>query len=129
MKIMANISPKKHGVRLEDDLDSCNLEKLQNHTLTLRRVMGIVCSVYDLLGLISPITLKLKILLKETHKIPKLKWDDDLPREMQLRWVEAIKDIVNMQEIRIPRFVKPEETKNKLELIGYWDGADPAFAV
>ena len=103
MKIVANISPKKYGVRLEDDLDSCNLEKLQNRTLTLRRVMGIVCSVYDPLGLISPITLKLKILLKETHKIPKLKWDDALPREMQLRWVEAIKDIVNMQEIRISR--------------------------
>ena len=28
----------------------------------------------------------------------------------------------------IPQLVKPVGTKNNLEMVGYWHGADPAFA-
>jgi hypothetical protein len=90
--------------------------------------MGVVCPIYDPLGLICLVTRRFKILLKEIHRIPSLEWDTPLLNVIQQRWCEAIKDMENMDDIIIPRSVKPEGTKDELELVGYWDGADPAFA-
>ena len=40
----------------------------------LRILTGVVNSLYDPMGIICPITIGLKILMKDTHKLPDLKW-------------------------------------------------------
>ena len=90
-------------------------------------VMSMVASIYDPLGIICPITIGVKILLKATHRIPDITWDVALPEDLQVRWIEAISCLIKMEKIKVRRSVRPEGASGPLELIGYWDGADPAF--
>ena len=87
--------------------------------LTFQSVLGVVCLMYDPLGLVSPYILQFKILHKETHQIPDIKWDTPLSGDIERRWKEAILDLVLLEEIMMKRSVKPNGTADKLEIVEY----------
>ena len=45
---------------------------------TQRKIFSLVCSIFDPLGILSPLTIRFKILLQEIWKLGK-KWDEPLP--------------------------------------------------
>ena len=82
--LQVNITKKKFGVRTGLDLTAKEYLELKD-MLTLRIVMSVVSSVYDPLGMICPITIRMKLLLQETHQIPDVTWDKFLPSKFQER--------------------------------------------
>ena len=65
--------------------------------------------IYDPLGLISPFTIKVRILLRNLWTVePKLEWDDPLPGYLLVEWRKFLERISSLSDIKIKRDVKPK---------------------
>ena len=60
-------------------------DSLYVNTMTKRNVVSDVAKVFDALGLFSPVTVKMKILLQRLWEI-KLDWDDPVPEDILEVW-------------------------------------------
>ena len=65
---------------------------------------------------------------KETHRVPGVDLETPLTETLQDRWRSSIVDLVTMGRIEVSKSVKRGGTDRNIQLIGYWDVADPAFA-
>jgi hypothetical protein len=43
-------------------------------------------------------------------------------------WVELLTEIVKMPELKFYRSAKPEGAQGPLEMLVFWDGANPAYS-
>ena len=84
--------------------------------------MGIINKPCDLLSLISTITIRLKWV--ETP----LEWDDPIPYELKMEWIELLKLLRNVDSVKFPRATKPKNAVGEPELIGYFGGSRNAYA-
>ena len=125
-----NIGKKRRGVKLEEDLTAdCLDTKLVVAKLTPRILLGIVNSQYDPLGLVSPITVRLKKSHQELSSPDhKLQWDDEVVGELREKWVRLIEMMVKADRIQFQRSTRPRNAVGKPELIVYWDGSNAAAA-
>ena len=69
---------------IESDTISFRIE-LKDKPLTRRGILSTVCSVYDPLGIVSPVILVGKQLLQELCR-DGIDWDDPVPNHIHLRW-------------------------------------------
>ena len=66
-------------------------------------------SCYDVYGLITPITIPLKIELRNLFsKELNLGWDDPLPEEVKQRWVEILQTVKSVEHVTFQRCIKPD---------------------
>ena len=63
-----------------------------------------MAKIYDLLGILSPIVVRCKILLQEIW-IQNYDWDDKLNEELKLLWLQIRDDFNFIRNIHIPRYV------------------------
>ena len=75
---------------------------------TRRNLLGKVASVFDPLGLATPITARLKLDLHDLIHL-KLGWDERVPDEHLDKWVRNLSDIQQMREIRFRRTIIPSD--------------------
>ena len=93
-----NLSPKK----LDEESSVEDINKLELGEITkLMAVIG-VYSIYDPIGLVSPLTIKYKILLSEIIQL-ELSWNDSLPPELAARVKAIFKELVEAVDIIFPR--------------------------
>ncbi|GFU28831.1 dual 3',5'-cyclic-AMP and-GMP phosphodiesterase 11 [Nephila pilipes] len=71
-------------------------------TISKRKLLSIVNSIYDPIGFTSPATLLPKLLLQEALR-NKLDWDEELPPDMQKRYQRWAKHLDLIERCRIPR--------------------------
>ena len=95
---------------------------------TKRKVLSIISSFYDPMGLISAYLVILKIMMRETTALPDLGWDTPLPEEMQKDWTVAIRLLLEQEEVVLDRGTKPSNALVRPESMGYWDGSLLAYA-
>lgn len=84
---------------------------------TRRNLLSKTASVYDPMGLVTPITARLKL---DLHSVFELKqgWDDPVPEEYLDRWLKNVTDIQKLREIRFRRTIVPLDAANlDVELI------------
>lgn len=88
---------------------------LPEKPFTRRGVLSIVNSVYDPLGLASPVILEGKLILQELVIMGKkvkdksaLGWDDPLPENMNHRWNRWRRALPHLENVSIPRCYHPE---------------------
>ena len=113
--------------RNQTDL-SYDLSDPSKLVLTKRETLGIINKPYDLLGLISPITIRLKVAFRDLFCInPPLGWDDVLPYEKRKEWIELLELLRDVNCVKFPRATKPCNAKGPPTLIGYFDGSDNAY--
>ena len=70
--------------------------------MTKRNVVSDVAKVFDALGLFSPATVKMKILLQRLWEI-KLDWDDPVPDNLLEVWSQWRMELPSLSTIHIPR--------------------------
>ena len=81
-KVPVNLSMKKRGVKTQADLTLADIGRLPHLKLTKRLLLGFVMSQYDPMGLICPLTIILKIELRNLFGPDvDLGWDEPIPRE------------------------------------------------
>ena len=120
---MLNFSPKRHSAFTKPNLTAT--DPLPEN-FTRRMVLQQVMAIYDPLGLLSPFTLKAKILLRKTWEM-KLDWDDILPQDLYLAWVQFFKEMFEIKYLKFQRCVKPKDAVGNPWLILLSDGSEIAY--
>ena len=82
MKLEVNLSMKVQKIRQGQAVTPVTMELLEETTLTRRIMLSQVYTIYNPLGLLSPITIKYKIVLQRMV-IEKLDWDNRLSPELE----------------------------------------------
>ena len=95
-----------------------------------RSVLSSVASIYDPLGLISPITVVMKKLLQSTCK-SKLGWDDPLPPDIESTALNWLKELPQLSGFSVPRCLQPPDLGDpqSVELHAFCDASKFAYAV
>ena len=79
---------------------------LKEKPATRRGILSTICSVYDPLGIASPVILQGKKLLQELCKC-NTDWDDAIPDENKLKWERWKSTLPKLGEFTMPRSLKP----------------------
>ena len=104
-------------------------DRAKEFPATKRNVLRITASVFDPLGLISPIVVLSKIMFQELCQNSK-DWDEPLTAPLEKQWSEWITDLRNVEEISVPRCYLAGTSGNILsaELHGFSDASTRAYA-
>ena len=78
---------------------------------TRRVLVGQCAKVFDNIGLVTPITARLKLDLHQICRMG-LDWDDPVPEEYLPSWVSNLEDIQQMKHIRFKRTIIPTDAVN-----------------
>ena len=107
-----------------------NFSTFDRHLLTPRNVLRIINSIYDPLGLIAPLTIRLRIGFRNLFAAQaSLSWDDPLPAGPdQDCWLSLIKLLIDSDTITFKRCIKPVNAVGPCQLISFFDGSNEAFA-
>ena len=110
-------------------LDLKELDRITSGSriLTKRQALSFLMGQYDPLGLVSPLMVRGKLLLRRTMQSGR-GWDQDLPADLKGSWVAYMKELLSMPTITFPRATKPPGAVSA-KLIVFWDGALPAYCV
>lgn len=122
-------STKALGLRWNPQDDSFTFEsKIQTNQskTTKRTLLSAISTIFDPLGWLSPVTIKLKLLFQSTW-ISNIDWNDNLPDEINSEWHKIKDDIQNINKIKIQRWLETQEN-DVIELHGFCDASTKAYA-
>ena len=121
-----NFSPKKRGVHTLPDLKPEEIPGKLPEKLTKRLTLAQVMKIYDPLGILSPFTLLGKILLRKSWE-EKLGWDEPLPPDLHEKWIRFFIATKDLNQLRYPRVLKPDEAVGDPMLIIFSDASAVAY--
>ena len=116
----------------ENDVFSFPLEELVKRSkvekITKRVVLSVISSLFDPMGIISPVMVNAKILFQDICQL-KIGWDTELPQELKIRWQKWISDLDRCQTITIRRclYGQLEEEVIECHLHGFGDASKRAY--
>ena len=122
------------GVKWNCELDTFHLDlaliakRAESLEPTKRNVLSLLASLFDPVGLISPVTVSMKILFQEICS-DKLDWDETLRGEIERKWSRWVKDLLRTGEIKIGRclYEAREECVTECYLHGFGDASKKAY--
>ncbi len=79
---------------------------LQEKPLTRRGILSMVSSIYDPLGILSPVILPAKQILQELCRT-KHEWDDSIPETLRHQWKLWLASLQNLNDFQVERCIKP----------------------
>ena len=123
-----NVSPRKRKQPTEKDVTPETIHRLERAKLSKRICLSVVNSFYDPMGMLTPLTIILKVMLKRFFsKEHNLGWDDDLDQELHGQWVNTLRMLVGVK-MEFDRSIMPITAQGEAVLAAFWDGSDEAFA-
>ena len=129
VKFRVNISHRRRGNPTGPDITKDTLDQLNQTVLTRRLALGIANGQYDLLGMVTPVLIKLKASMRDLFVDKyELGWDTPLPGELNEVWIGYIRELVEAEEFEFQRCVRPEGKVKDFWLVVFFDGSDQAFA-
>ena len=100
---------------------------IKERPLTRRGILSVMSSIYDPLGLLSPVILPVKVILQELCRL-KLGWDDTIPDEYQSAWLRWLEDLPKLSQLSIPCCYKPSDFEVKSsELHQFSDASESGY--
>ena len=98
--------------------------KLESPDVVTRRVMlSLVSSLYDPLGLISPVLIVGRILLQDVTRM-KLDWDTVVSSDIQERWNNWLWSLLALKSVSVPRCVKPSQFDDGIHELHHFSDAN-----
>ena len=95
---------------------------------TKRSVLKSIASVFDPLGLVSPVTLLGKCFLQTLWR-KRISWDDILVDDDCQIWFSIKKNIEQLTQCNIPRCISPDKTPQTVyHLVCFCDASEKAYA-
>ena len=104
------------------------IELSENLELTRRNLLKIIAKFFDPLGMLSPLTIGMKVLFQDVCQ-SKLKWDERLPEAFQERWRKWVVSLKEVRSVHVPRCIYSgiNEKVVSYELHGFGDASDRAY--
>lgn len=94
---------------------------------TKREVSSAVMSVFDPLGLASPITIQGKAIIQEIWRTG-IDWDEHVSTEVEKLWKVWLTHVRNLQSLEVPRYVPFSSNQGESELHIFTDASERAYA-
>lgn len=119
---------KTLGLRWNVTSDSFTFKnKLTNDKIlyTKRAMLSEISQTFDPLGWLSPLTIRAKLLFQKTWDSD-ISWDTELPHDIQKEWSTLRKDLQNIENYIIPRFIG--DMRQKYQIHGFCDASERAYA-
>ena len=103
-------------------------ERVEGLEPTKRNVLSLLASLFDPLGLISPVTVSMKILFQEICS-SKFDWDETLTDEIKGKWDKWVENLSQTGEIEVNRclYEAREECVTECFLHGYGDASKKVY--
>jgi hypothetical protein len=95
-----------------------NISDFSTNRVTKRGILSIIAQIYDLIGLISPIVVRAKIILQNLWSL-NLDWDDQVPPSIENLWSQFLTDLRHLPNLQIPRKVINSSPAVVIELHGF----------
>ena len=106
-----------------------NAANLVDVTITPRILLGIINKPHDVLGLISPITIRAMVAYRDLFKLePTPDWDSDIPLKEKAKWIPILSALHQCTSVPFARSIAPTSQASHSEIVGYFDGSDEAYA-
>ena len=129
-RLKFNTSKKRKGLRTKPDLNTESLELFKVHPLTRRILLSLSNSIHDPLGIAVPITVCLKLLMKETMEQvrtdmtsdnqSKADWDKVVSNQMSSQWYDVIKECLEYGNLFFKRPAKPAKAVGSPRVVTLW---------
>ncbi|XP_071581043.1 uncharacterized protein [Temnothorax nylanderi] len=110
-----------------EDQFSYTTQLIRTETFTKRTVLSLTARLFDPLGWLAPATVRAKILFQSTWLLG-IDWDEPLPEEDARNWREFQSDLPSLEAIRVPRWLTSGDEDCRLELHGFADASERAYA-
>ena len=112
----------------EEDVIQFRLYSLENEEETTKRsCLSTICKFYDPVGLLTPITVTAKIIIRKIWAfLPKVGWDDPLPTELQKEWSSFRESLLHVRSLKFSRSFRPKDAQLPV-LILFSDGSKDAY--
>ena len=107
-----------------------DFSSIDHQLLTPRNLLSIVNGIYDPLGLIAPISIKLRVAFRALFQEDSpIEWDTPISSEAtRSTWLSLIQLLSTGDEPSFGRSLKPLNTVGQCQLVCFFDGSDVAFA-
>ena len=92
---------------VENDAFQFRLQ-MKDKPITRHGIMSTVSSIYDPLGMISPVLLHGRKILQDLCR-DGCSWDDEVPEDTELKWQKWCEDLCSLQDLQIQRCYKPKD--------------------
>ena len=101
----------------------------RNLSPTKRHIVSLAGRIYDPLGFLSPVVIRLKSLFQELCEL-KLEWDEPLTGAPLRKWESMVADLQADQQVRVPRYLLCDvhHEVDSYSLIGFCDASKKAYA-
>ncbi|XP_044779797.1 uncharacterized protein LOC123327441 [Drosophila simulans] len=128
LEIDAKSTAKTLGIRWRATSDEFFFvpPELANETsFTKRQVLSQIAKLFDPAGWLAPFIVRAKIFMQEIW-LQELGWDENIPNELFLRWLNFLQNYSVLEQIRIPRWLsfRPDF---KVEHHGFCDASQKAY--
>lgn len=108
----------------DDVLSIKSLANVDHSSLSKRKLLSLISSLFDPLGLLSPVTIRGKLLVKEAWQM-KLGWDEPLPPSFTEEWIKLKADFLKANTIRFTRNIGQDNKKCTLHVFS--DASSKAY--
>ena len=108
---------------------SAALKNVETNAITKRNILSVAAKFYDPLGLISPVTLRLKQMFQELYK-SKVDWDEPLNDEFCQEWTQLVHKLKEANYMSIRRCYCPEAFASEVksaELHSFGDASESSY--
>ncbi|CAG2227643.1 unnamed protein product [Mytilus edulis] len=122
-------SDKALGVIWDVNEDKIKFKvKLSDKPLTRRGILSIVSSIFDPLGLVSPVTLRAKAIVQHLCK-EKFGWDEQIPQECHDKWKGWVKNLPCLENLSVNRCFLPRDVQHvkNVQLHIFSDGSELGY--
>lgn len=111
---------------VNDTLTFVTAKRVCEGRMTKRMVARSLATTYDVLGMLTPITLQGKLLLNELFR-DQIDWDENISVEQQARYEEIMQSLSELGELKIQRYlgIQPD---SEYELHCFTDASMLAYA-
>merc|ERR1712177_137085 len=130
-----NPSKRRKGIKSRPDLTLSDLQSFETLSLSKRQIVSLSNGIYDPLGIASPYTIKLKLLIRECLLTQdrgtlssKNSWDAAITSSHTLKWAELIREGITQDSLTFNRTVRPSAAVKAPSLVGFFDGSAVAMA-
>ncbi|KAJ8403145.1 hypothetical protein AAFF_G00360610 [Aldrovandia affinis] len=97
------------GIQWDTETDAFTYSiKLPDKPMTRRGILAVVNSIYDPLGLLAPVILPAKLLLKDLCK-EQSGWDEDISEKHAEDWKGWTEDVTYLSNFQVNRCLKPAD--------------------
>ena len=103
IKFVFNPSKKMKGLKTKPDLTLHDIDTFYESPQSRRSLLSICNGIYNPLGLASPYTIKLKLLMKDTLSVDNPgDWDTPVSRKLIKEWSLAVKEGIYQDSLWFP---------------------------